>query len=305
MDVSISLSGISMTNPLVLASGILGVTASCMARVASMGAGAVTTKSCSVEPRAGHKSPCILPIEGGLLNAVGLSNPGVDAVASEILAFRTLSQAPIFASVFARSVDEFGEVTRRIARARPDLIEVNVSCPNVQSEFGTPFGADFDTTARITRTVKDNAGDIPVAMKLTIHCPSVGYMAKICQDNGADVITAINTVGPGMAIDVATRHPVLSNKMGGLSGTAIFPLALKAVWEVSRNCTLPIIATGGVSTGNQAAQMILAGATAVAIGTGVYDCGVDVFRRVARELAEWVDSTPEKSLSSLRGAAHG
>ncbi len=297
--------GVTMDPPLVLASGILGVSAASMARVVRCGAGAVTMKSCSLEPRAGHKNPCVLPFEHGMLNAVGLSNPGVAGASKVIAEFRTLSRAPLIASIFAGSVQEFGRVAERIAEARPDIIEVNVSCPNVHSEFGAPFGGDFDATAAITRAVKDAAGAIPVAVKLTLQCPSIGRMAKVCEDSGADAITAINTVGPGMLLDLATRRPILSNGVGGLSGGAIFPLALRAVFEVRRHTGLPIIATGGIATGDQAAQMILAGASVVGIGTGVYTRGVTVFEEVARELGDWVDSTPERSLEALTGAAHG
>ena len=300
----VQMAGISMDSPLVLASGVLGVTASSMRRVVDHGAGAVTTKSCSIHPRKGHPGPCIIPYEHGMINAVGLSNPGVDAVVNEIRTYRAECQAPIFASVFAGSVEEFGKVTRRIAAGNPDLIEVNVSCPNVQSEFGAPFGASFEDTAAITRIVKKNAGKIPVAMKLTVHCPSIGKMAKVCEDNGADVITAINTVGPGMLIDVGVKRPILSNKMGGVSGAGIFPVALKAVWEIHRNCNLPILATGGVSNGNEAAQMILAGAHAVAIGSAVYNRGVEVFQRVNEELLEVLELHEMERLDDLRGGAH-
>ena len=154
------------------------------------------------------------PYEHGMVNAVGLSNPGVNAVVNEIATYREECQAPIFASVFAGSVEEFGEVTRRIAAGNPNLIEVNVSCPNVQSEFGAPFRASFEDTAAITRMVKKNAGTIPVAMKLTVHCPSIRGMAKVCEDNGADVITAFNTVGPGMLIDVGVNAPSSRTRWG-------------------------------------------------------------------------------------------
>jgi dihydroorotate dehydrogenase (NAD+) catalytic subunit len=300
-----SICGVRLCPPLVLASGVMGVSAASMARMAALGAGAVTMKSCSIEPRAGHRNPCVLPFEHGMLNAVGLSNPGVDGAVEVVREYRARATAPLIASVFAGSVEEFGEVTRRIAAAAPDMIEVNVSCPNVHSEFGTPFGADRGATAAITRTVKAAAGNIPVAIKLTLNCPSIGHMAKVCEESGADAITAVNTAGPGMLIDVATRRPVLSNRMGGVSGGAIFPLALKAVFEIRTQSKLPIIATGGVSTGAQAAQMFLAGATAVAIGTGVHTRGITVFEQVARELSAWVASTPERALSALIGAAHG
>ena len=297
--------GITLETPTVLASGILGVTASTLALAARAGAGAVTVKTCGLEPRKGHPGPSILPIRHGLLNAVGLSNPGAHAVAEEIRAFRERSHVPIFASVFGRTEEEFGQVAAILAAAHPDLIEVNVSCPNVESEFGQPFGADFDAVARITEGVKAAAGDIPVSIKLTLHCPSVVHMARVCKEHGADAITAINTVGPGMAIDVSTGRPVLSNREGGLSGGAILPLAVRAVYRIKAAVDIPIIGTGGVEDLDGALQMILAGATAVGIGTGVYTGGPELFGALRDGLHDHLEALELDTIDALRGSAHG
>lgn len=301
---AVQLAGISLESPLVLASGVLGTTASSLRRAALAGAGAVTTKSCSRAPRKGHPAPCILPWKAGLLNAVGLSNPGVDAEIAEIAEYKQTCFAPLFVSIFAGSPDEFGQLARRVAEAKPDLIEANVSCPNVQSEFGTPFAADPEACGRVVRAVKENAGAIPVSIKLSAQCASLARMAVICRQNGADAITAINTVGPGMWIDTGTGRPALSNLVGGVSGAAILPIAVRAIYEIRRAVDLPIIGTGGVSCAADALQLIMAGADAVGIGSGIYAGGVELFGEINRGLVDFLKERGCDSIGQVRGLAH-
>ncbi len=301
---AIRLAGIAMESPLVLASGVLGTTASSLRRVALAGAGAVTMKSCSLQPRAGHPAPCILPWGGGILNAVGLSNPGAEGAAAEIAEFKRTCPVPLFASIFAGSAEEFGRLAGRIAGAGPDLIEVNVSCPNVQSEFGIPFAADPDACGRVARAVKDAAGSIPVSIKLSAQCASLARMAEACQRNGADAITAINTAGPGMWIDTGTGRPVLSNRVGGVSGPAILPIAVRAVYEIRKAVDLPIIGTGGVSCANDALQLIMAGADAVGIGSAIYGGGIGLFGEINRGLEDFLKEGGYDSIGRVQGLAH-
>ncbi len=293
-----------MNSPLVLASGILGLTASSMKRVVDNGCGAVTTKSFNLEARKGHPNPSIVPFEHGLLNAVGLSNPGAEESVKEIIRFKQLSDAPVFASIFGRSIEEYGQVAEIALKAKPHLIEVNVSCPNVRSEFGTPFGDVPEDTAAITRLVKSVAGDIPVSIKLGPHGPGIARMAKVCEENGADAITAINTVGPGMLIDINVQKPVLSNKTGGVSGPAILPIAVKSVYEVYKNVNIPVIGTGGVTHWQDAVQMILAGASLVSLGTAVYYEGIEVFDKINQGLQEYMNQFGYTSIAEFRGGAH-
>lgn len=295
---------LQMNNPLVLASGILGLTASSMKRVVDNGCGAVTTKSFNLEARSGHKNPSIVPFEHGLLNAVGLSNPGAEESIKEIIRFKEMNGAPVFASIFGRSIEEYGKVAEIALQARPHLIEVNVSCPNVRSEFGTPFGDVPEDTAAITRLVKQVAGDIPVSIKLGPHGPGIARMAQVCEQNGADAITAINTAGPGMLIDIDVQKPVLSNKTGGVSGPAILPIAVKSVYDVFKNVSIPIIGTGGVTHWQDAVQMILAGASLVGLGTAVYYEGIEVFDKINRGLAAYMDKFGYTSIEDFRGGAH-
>jgi dihydroorotate dehydrogenase (NAD+) catalytic subunit len=271
--------------------------------VARHGLGAVTTKSFSLDERSGHKGPTLVAFDHGFLNAVGLSNPGWEAATAEIRAFKARSDTKVIASIFGRTAEEYGRIAEHAASAAPDLIEVNVSCPNVASELGTPFEADAAVLGRITGDVKRAAGAIPVSIKLSSNFGVIGRMARVCEDHGADAITAINTVGPGMIIDVNARRPVLSNGAGGVSGPAILPIAVRSVYEVARAVKLPIIGTGGVASAEDALQLVLAGATAVGIGTALYE-GLEVVDRVNRGLESYLAREGLDSLDAIRGAAH-
>ena len=303
-SIATEIAGVSLPGPFVLASGILGVSASSMAFAVERGAGAVTTKSVAWEPRRGHANPVVALFEHGLLNAVGLSGPGAAFMAREIAAFRERSDVPIIASVFGADPEEFARVTAEVIKARPHMVEVNVSCPNVSSEFGVPFSADPVATAEITRAVVEVAGDIPVATKLSFHCPSLAVMARACEDAGATALTAINTIGPGIVIEPGFRKPVLTNTIGGVSGPGILPLAVRAVWEIRKSCGLPIIGTGGVETLDGALQIIMAGATAVGVGTGLWRHGAGLMDVLNQQLTDWLEHEGCTSITEIIGVAH-
>jgi len=302
-----SLCGVDLPNPLILASGILGTEAELMARVARSGAGAVTAKSCSLEPRVGHPNPTVLAWEHGLINAVGLANPGVEAEIEELARTRALLKpfgAALIASIFADTVDNYARVARRVVEAGPDLLEINISCPNVHDEFGTPFAADADAAADVTAAVKSSvASCVPVLVKLSPNVHDIATIARAVAAAGADGITAINTL-PGMIIDVHARRPILANRTGGLSGPAIHPLAVRCVYEIFRAVKLPIIGTGGVRSGRDAVAMIMAGATAVGIGSAVYAEGPEAFSRIAGEMEGLLEELGYGSVAEMRGAAH-
>lgn len=303
---SVELCGVRLRNPLVLASGILGTSAALLERMARAGAGAVTTKSCSLEPRVGHPNPTVLDWGGGLINAVGLSNPGVEA---EIVIVREARSrlaplvVPVIASIFGETVAQFAEVAGRIAEAAPDLIEVNVSCPNVEAEFGRPFAADCAQAAVVTAAVKA-ATSIPIIVKLSPNVTDIVAVACAVEKAGADAVAAVNTLGPGMIIDVDARCPVLANLTGGVSGGAIRPIALRCVYDICGAVRVPVIGIGGVSNWDHALQMILAGATAVGIGSAVYGGGPEVFGQIAGDLERELSARGIGSLQDVRGAAH-
>ena len=293
-----------MRSPLVLASGVLGTSPGLLERVAACGAGAVTAKSCGPEPRAGHANPISVGWAGGVINAVGLTNPGLKdevPILREAKARLRELGVPLIASIFAPTVDEFGRMAAGISEAEPDLIEVNISCPNVSDDFGTPFSGSPETTAAVTRRVKENTS-IPFSVKLSSNVPSIARIALAAEDAGAHAITAINTV-PGMLIEARAASPVLSNRVGGISGWAIKPIALRAVAEIRKAVQLPIIGLGGVTCGQDAAEMIMAGATAVGVGAAVMERGPQVFGLIAQELDEFMNAEHYPNLEKMRGIA--
>jgi dihydroorotate dehydrogenase (NAD+) catalytic subunit len=303
----VRLCGVDLPNPLILASGILGTEAELLARVARAGAGAVTAKSCSLQRRAGHPNPTVLAWEHGLINAVGLANPGVDAEAGELKRAKALLRplgAALVASVFADTVENFARVAGRVAEAGPDLIEVNISCPNVHDEFGTPFAADAIAAAEVTAAVKEAvAGCAPVLIKLSPNVADIAAIARAVEAAGADGIGAINTLS-GMVIDVQARRPILANRRGGVSGPAIRPVAVRCVFEVYEAVGVPIVGIGGVSSGRDAVEMVMAGATAVGVGSAVYGEGPEALGRIGAEMAALMDDLGYGCVDEMRGAAH-
>ena len=313
--------GFRLHSPLVLASGIIGTSASLMARAARAGAGMVTAKSCGPAPRAGHPNPVALDWGGGLINAIGLTNPGAEheaALLAETKRRLAPLGVPLIASIFAGTVEEFGQVAAIVAQAQPDLIEVNISCPNVGDEFGTPFAGTPESAAAVTASVRralarsraapaDLRGALksgqsrryPISVKLAPNVPDIARIARAVVEAGADAITAVNTM-PGMVIDAASGQPVLSNKVGGVSGPALKPIALRAVYEIAQAVNVPIIGTGGVSTGQDAAEMLMAGATVVGVGSAVWYRGVDAFGQINAELAAFMAQHGYPSVASLR-----
>ena len=303
LDISTKLGKVKLENPTILASGIMGVTGASVTFAAKNGAGAVTFKSIGLHERQGHKCPIIIPVEGGFMNAVGLCCQGIEECVDEVKFAVSNANVPVIASIFASTVKEFGKVTSSINEAKPDLIEVNVSCPNVQNEFGIPFGMDPKIAAKVTEIVKANT-KIPVFIKLTPNTPQLKAIAKAVEQAGADGITAINTVGPGMVINVETGKPVLMNKAGGLSGPLIKPIAVRCVYDIYDTVKIPIIGTGGVSYGKDAIEMMMAGAKAVGIGSAVKDRGIDVFSKVRNEIKEYMKEYGYTKLKQIIGVAH-
>jgi len=304
IDLTVDLCGVRLANPTVLVSGILGTGDALMARVARAGAAAVTTKSCSLQPRLGHLNPTVLQSGPAMLNSIGLSNPGVDEEIEVLHRLRqTLSpDRAVIASVFADTVANFGKVAARVCEGRPDLLEVNISCPNVEAEFGCMFSADADLAAEVTRAVKASSS-VPVIIKLSPNVSDIRHIARAVEAAGADAISAINTVGPGMVIDVASGRPVFPHGEGGMSGPVILPLAVRHVYSICSAVSIPVIGMGGVGSGADAMQMVMAGATAVGIGSAIAQQGLQVFERVTRELEELLCLRGYASLADVRGCA--
>ena len=306
VDLSIDLCGVPLRNPLVLASGVWGSCADTLIRLARAGAGAVTAKSCSLEPRQGHANPTVLDWGHGLINAVGLANPGAEATRDILLGAKKRLEplsVPLIASVFGHSAEGFARAARIVAEAAPDFLEINISCPNVEDEFGQPFALDPLAASEVTRVVR-RVYSGRLLVKLSPNAPDIVAVARAVVDAGADALTAVNTLGPGMIVDVRARRPVLSNRVGGLSGAALRPVAVRCVYEIRENLDTPIIGTGGVQTGEDAMQMLMVGATAVGVGSALYQGGELVFGRIVNELERLMIEEGYARVSDFRGCAH-
>ncbi len=297
VDLSTSLAGVKMKNPLVLASGIRGNNAKLLIRAAKEGAGAVTSKSCSLMPREGHVNPTAIAAPTYMLNAIGLSNPGVEAELGEIQEAVAHAGVPIIASVYADSVENFAAAAARISSAKPAIIELDISCPNVHKE-GEMFSSNKEAASEVTRAVKAKVKNIPISVKLSANVPDIGSIAAECQKSGADIITAINTM-PAMCIDIRAKKAVLANQYGGMSGPALLPIALRAVHSIRKKCSLPIIGGGGVTSGEDAVAMIMAGATAVSIGSAVW-YRKDAFGEINMEMSQFMKAENYHKLSEIK-----
>lgn len=286
----------------VLASGILGVTGYSMLKVAEDGAGGVTCKSISKIERKGHPTPVVQVFQSGVINAVGLSSTGVERTMTELRILKDNSDAVVIASIFAGTIEEFGETASLIDENICDMIEVNISCPNVADEFGLPFASDPKISGEITRVAKDNT-KLPVIIKLSPNYPNICEVARACEANGADGITAINTLGPGMLIDIHTYKPKLSNKKGGVSGPAIFSIALRIVYDLYKAVHIPIIGMGGITEAEDAIQMITAGATLYGVGTGILYNGTSIFKEINDAVDNYLAEKKMK-YEELIGIAH-
>lgn len=297
--------GVKFRNPLVLASGVLGVTGASLRNVVKTGgAGGVTTKSIWRQGHLGHPNPVIIANDHFMLNAVGLPDAGIEKAYIEIGEYMKNKPAPLIANIVESRIEDFAEVAALVDALHPDIIEVNISCPNVEDEFGKPFSCSRVDAAAVTAAVRRRT-KIPITIKLSPNVMNIAEIAKAVVDAGADGITAINTVGPGMLIDLETREPILANKVGGVSGPAIKPIAIKAVYDIHKAVPkTPIIGTGGVLTGEDALEMIMAGATLVGVGTAVYYRDIICFKLIAEEMKKWGKAHGIKDLGKIRGTAH-
>ena len=256
-DSSVTLCGISLRNPIILASGILGTSKPLLRRVARAGAGAVTIKSISREPRGGHPNPTVLTFDAGLINAVGYSNPGLDEALKEFVDLSDVP-APVIGSVVGKDAEEFSYLAERMDALPFAALELPLSCPHTPG-YGTLAGhgtpeATSDITAAVRKVTKK-----PIWVKISPNIPAIGEVAKAAEEAGADAITAVNSMGPGMLINVEARAPMLAFKVGGITGPALRPVAVRCVYDVYESVKIPIIGTGGVSSGRHAIEMIWPG----------------------------------------------
>jgi dihydroorotate dehydrogenase (NAD+) catalytic subunit len=264
MNTKVNLAGVELKNPVMTASGTFGSGAEYGEFVDLNRLGAVVTKGVANVPWEGNPTPRVAEVYGGMLNAIGLQNPGIDVFVKRDIPFLRQYDTRIIVNVCGRTKEDYLEVTERLGDEPVDLLEINISCPNVK-EGGIAFGQDPKAVEAITRAVKDHAKQ-PVIMKLSPNVTDIGEMARAAEAGGADVISLINTL-TGMKIDINRRSFALANKTGGMSGPAIKPIAVRMVYQAAQAVKLPIIGMGGITNSEDALEFIMAGATAVSVGT--------------------------------------
>ncbi|MCF7918162.1 dihydroorotate dehydrogenase [Candidatus Gracilibacteria bacterium] len=304
-NLEVNFCGVKFPNPLVLASGILGVTGGSFARTIAKGAGGITTKSIWKNPHPGHHNPTMFGNEHYFMNAVGLSDAGIQKALEELGEYIPKRKAPLIVNIVGGKKSDFADIAEALndLPGKPDLLEVNISCPNVEDEFGKPFACSIIDAAEVTRLVKSKT-KIPITVKLSPNVENISSIAKSVEDAGADAITAINTVGPGMRWNIDLRTPILANKVGGLSGPAIFPISVKCVYDIYKAVKIPIIATGGVCSGRDALEIMMAGGTLVGVGTAIYYDGDDFWNKATSEMSEWLKKEKIKNISEIIGLFH-
>jgi len=269
-------------------------------RIIDNGAGGIVTKSIGLESRKGYLNPTTIELEHGILNAMGLPNPGIQAFTHELQNLLPAS-VPIIGSIYGKNTQEFQNLAQQMQATGVHALELNLSCPHAK-HVGLETGCDPVLIQRIVASVKSVAG-IPVFVKLSPNVTDLPQLVQAAEQGGADGIVLINTV-KAMAIDIETQRPILSNKHGGYSGKAIKPIGIRCVYDAYEATDLPIIGVGGITTGLDALEYIQAGASAIQIGSAVYYRGVEVFSHICKEINEWLQNHHQHSLKNLVGVAH-
>jgi len=296
---SVDIDEITLRNPTMLASGILGISQRIFERLYDENIGGIVTKSISVEPMKGYPNPTIIPLSGGsYLNAVGLSNPGVNAFSEELSQNKNI---PIFISLVGSSEKDFAKMIKVFDSLNIIGYEINLSCPHV-SKMGMEVGDDPEAVSKIVSTVRKNTKK-PISVKVGVGSVDVIQLARTAIDAGANIITAINTLR-AMSIDVETMMPILSNRIGGLSGTAIKPIGIRCVYEISKNLKVPVIGCGGISTWQDVVEYMLAGASAVQIGSVLGSAGPGIFNNITKDLKKYIERKGIMKISEIVGIAH-
>jgi dihydroorotate dehydrogenase (NAD+) catalytic subunit len=297
-----NIAGLQLENPTILASGILGYSAESLNRVAKGGAGAVVTKSIGIEPRVGYPNPTIVQAEAGLINAMGLPNPGIAVYSQEIKYCKTILRVPLIVSVFGYSADEYATVAKKAVDAGADAVELNISCPHVQFT-GTEIGQNPKLLAEVVEKVKAAVGK-PILVKLSPNVANIAVTARAAVEAGADALTAVNTL-KAMAIDSETMRPILSNLKGGLSGPAVKPVALRCVYDIREELPdVPIIGCGGITDWRDAVEFLLAGASAVQIGTAIALENTEVFQAITKGVEVYLRKKHYGSVKEIVNLAH-
>jgi dihydroorotate dehydrogenase (NAD+) catalytic subunit len=295
----VNVAGLRIRNPTILASGFLGISQDIFDRLYRVGIGAVVSKSISIEPIEGYRNPTVVPLEGGsYLNAVGLANPGSEAFSKEIA---HNNNVPIIVSLVGSSDNEFPPMIKKFDNFNILGYEINLSCPHV-AKMGMEVGDDPDMVSSIVKAIKSSTSK-PVIVKVGIGTVDTVDIAQVAIDAGADAITAINTIR-AMTINIETTMPVLSNKIGGLSGKSIKSIGVRCVYEISKNLGVPVIGCGGIFTWEDAVEFMLAGASAVQLGSVIGYEGITAFKNITIGIKKYLERKGLKNAMEIVGLAH-
>ena len=283
-----------------LASGLMDEDAGSMKRIISSGAGAIVTKSIGLQPRTGYPNPTFIQLKYGVLNAMGLPNPGIKSFTEELHSLKH-SKTPIIGSIYGADEQEFITLAQQMEEHGAHALELNLSCPHAQ-KFGLEVGSDPALIKTITSKVKDNV-NIPVFVKLSPNVTNITQLACAAEQANADAIVAINTI-KAMKIDIELQRPILANKIGGYSGEAIKPIGIRCIYEIAETVDIPLIGVGGILTGEDVIEYLMAGASAVQIGAGIYYRELEIFQKIHKEIQQWMTNHSIKTIPELIGAAH-
>ena len=297
VDLSIDFAGIKFKNPVVTASGTFGFGREYGEFYNLSKLGGICVKGLTLSPRLGNKPPRIAETAMGMLNSVGLQNPGVDAFINYELPFLRESDTVVIANISGNTAEEYAQMAEKLSEANVDMLEVNVSCPNVKAG-GMQFGTSAQGVSAVTQAVKRNSA-IPVMVKLSPNVTDIAEIARAAEDSGADAISLINTL-LAMRIDTVTRMPILKNNVGGLSGPAVFPVAVRMVWQAAAAVSIPVLGMGGVMSGDNAIEMMLAGARLIGVGTACFDNPFAPVE-IIREIEEYLSGNEISSADELVG----
>ncbi|TRO61417.1 dihydroorotate dehydrogenase [Candidatus Bathyarchaeota archaeon] len=300
INISSQIGKLELRNPFILASGTLGISGTMLKHIAQEGAGAVVTKSFSLNAREGYPGPVMTEVTGGFLNSMGLPNPGAEAMKTEIQEAKK-SGIPIIASIFGFNEDEYAQAASFADKAKADALELNVSCPHVE-QVGVEIGLNPELLKKVTSAVKKSFQG-PIIVKLSPNAQDVVEIAEAAANAGANALTVSNTM-KGIAIDIETRRPILGGKFGGLSGPALKPIALRCVFQIYEKIALPIIGCGGITCCRDVIEFLLAGASAVQIGTAIVYNDIGVFKELAEDLICYMSKHNNQKLEELIGTAH-
>lgn len=303
MDLTINFLGKKLENPLFLPSGIVTDIPS-HTNAIKAGAGLVVLKSITLKPRMGNPLPRVVKFSAGFLNSVGLSNPGLKEGKKQIEQLLKKSSVPIVISIFSTNIAEFKKMAYELAQLGPFALELNLSCPNLKHETEIIISHQGKSSYQAVKEVKKVVGKRPVFAKLSPNVEKIAEIAKWCQEGGADAIAVINTVAPAMVIDIKKRKPALGAKVGGVSGPAIKPIAIRCIYEIYQAVNIPILGMGGVTSWQDTVEMMMAGATLVGVGSAVYLKGWSVFEAIIEGVKNFLKEENLKDVKSLIGLAH-